>query len=193
MAVKTNDFSLVQKLIEMGSEIDALNKNNQSPLHISISNKIFEIFDFLISKNANIQLNSNGSLIYLACEANDLKTVEFLLQMGLDINEKNIKNGETPLHISVIKKNLEIIKLLISNGSDINLLNNDLESPIFHAIKGKDIDIIKFLIQNGSNLLLLSKNKDSILHIACDINDSEIIKLLLSNGAYSNNYNNVNF
>ena len=44
---------------------------------------------------------------------------------------QNIKDGKTPLHLSIEKQNIDIALLLLGNGADINA--ND-KVPIFKLI-----------------------------------------------------------
>lgn len=77
----------------------------------------------------------------------------------------------------------DTLKLLISEGHDINKRNRKGKLPIFFAIQNGQIDIVKILIENGADLTLQDQYAGAPLHNAAFIGDIEIAKLLLAAGA----------
>lgn len=68
--------------------------------------------------------------LHRAIKGNELKLVKQYLQDDLDgINAPN-SNGDTPLHLAVQNGNPDIIRLLLANGADQNVLNNQKKAPI---------------------------------------------------------------
>lgn len=60
-----------------------------------------------------------------AVKNNDINKINSILKSGkADINSKD-KYCETALMIASCKGNLEIVKLLVDNGADINIKNNN--------------------------------------------------------------------
>jgi ankyrin repeat protein len=52
---------------------------------------------------------------------------------------------QTPLHLAVIKDNVELIKLFVSNGADITLVDEKNLTALDYAKDENNIDIIEFL------------------------------------------------
>lgn len=81
-----------------------------------------------------------------------LKLLKFLISATkIDVNIKtsnpSCKEHRTPLHLAVLMKNIEIIKLLLNHdGIDINAVNKDGKKPIDYT----DDDEIKKLINEKS-------------------------------------------
>lgn len=67
----------------------------------------------------------------------------------------------TPLIMAIEKKQIEIVKLLIKKGADINMPSSNGKLPLIYAIDNKDIELIKLLIENGAKI----KSDDSWLEI----------------------------
>ena len=52
---------------------------------------------------------------------------------------------QTPLHIAVLKENLDIIKILLEEGADINQVDEKNLTPLDYARDEKNERIILFL------------------------------------------------
>ena len=90
----------------------------------------------------------------------------------------------TDIHTAVILGNLEAVKYLITNGTDIN----DAEaeggsSPLISAALFGKTEIARFLIESGADLNFRNNDGSTALHTAAFLCRSEIVTLLLENGA----------
>ena len=108
-----------------------------------------------------------------ACYQEDIETIQQIL---LTTTKSTLNNYMwsylgwiTVLHIACIKSNLNMIKLLITNGADANLIvhkyrknnyNDNNMIPLFF-VPQKQKDIIKYLIENSS----FTQTKDVALQI----------------------------
>ena len=70
-------------------------------------------------------------------------------------------------------KNLEIVRILIEHGSEINALANRKEglnsstwSPLCGAVQKANLELVKLLIENGAELNPKTKNSGVPLHFA---------------------------
>lgn len=62
-----------------------------------------------------------------------------------------IKNGESALHLAVTSGNVEIVKILIEQGCDVNAQTIDGITPLFLAQRENNVEIIGFLLENGAS------------------------------------------
>jgi hypothetical protein len=76
-----------------------------------------------------------------------------------------------------------LIKLLISDGADINKDDADGRTPLEHATKTNNVDAIKFLISNGADVNKANSYGRTPLDYAIKKNNVDMIKFLISNGA----------
>jgi ankyrin repeat protein len=132
-----------------------------------------------------------------------------LLQKKANIFLKD-DNGDTALTYAVIGGNIEIIKLFLSKGLNINGTGGGGWSPLMTAVNdaysgksflnGKD-EVIQFLINNKASINYQDESGYTALMLAVDgegdcygetaiTSDLEIIKLLIKNGANVNLKNN---
>ena len=66
-------------------------------------------------------------------------------------NKKDGKNGNTTLHIAAQNGHLDLCKLLVSKGADVNAQNAGGNTPL-HMVTSYDIDDVKaYLEEQGAN------------------------------------------
>ena len=82
-------------------DINALNKNKETPLLTAIDNKAEECGEYMIKLGCDINLRNKGDLspLMLAAKNGNKKIFEILVNKGANINDKNIL-GATPLSLA---------------------------------------------------------------------------------------------
>ena len=58
----------------------------------------------------------------------------------------------TPLHRAVFDGHLDVYKLLIQHGADVNTKNEDGWTPLYWAVFEGYLEICKVLIEHGSDV-----------------------------------------
>lgn len=94
------------------------------------------------------------------CSTNDLELVKLFLPTVKNIN---------PLFMFAVKsKNIEMVKMFIEAGADVNFQDLEFENdnnrrlfktPLKIAIDNNDLEMVKFLHQNGANLDFVDKSE----------------------------------
>jgi hypothetical protein len=79
---------------------------------------------FLIFQIIFVNAQNYSKDFFKACKSKDLKTVKEYLDKGIDLERKN-ENGNTALMISSSPFNLDVVKLLVENGANLNAFNNE--------------------------------------------------------------------
>ncbi|KAJ8919026.1 hypothetical protein NQ315_016931 [Exocentrus adspersus] len=127
----------------------------------------------------------NTLLVYGVLKAvveGNLKKVKYLVRQGNSINI-NDSSGNTPLHVAVIKNNIEILDFLLSQDSiDLNLQNFCGETPLLLAIKEEKIDAAKKLIHAGANVNIPNNEDVTPLHLS--VTHPDLAHLLIRCGAF---------
>ncbi|KAH0546083.1 85/88 kDa calcium-independent phospholipase A2 [Cotesia glomerata] len=96
---------VVNALIEMNCDINALNFDGRTALHIMVMRKRLDCVMALLSHMANINLadNHGDTPLHLAVQkGGSLSVVQMLIGFGADIDAKNFKN-ESPRHLVELK------------------------------------------------------------------------------------------
>ncbi|MFJ8513445.1 ankyrin repeat domain-containing protein [Lysinibacillus xylanilyticus] len=118
-----------------------------------------------------------------AVENNDVEKVEKILQdPSYSINETNDK-GETPLLIATHKNYIEVAKLLIEAGADINQQDNIQDSAYLYAGAQGKTEILKYMIEHAEpNQNIVNRYGGNALIPAAEKGHLNNVKLLLLDG-----------
>ena len=94
----------------------------------------------------------------------------------MDINAKN-KYNSTALMNASDKGHLEIVKHLLENEADINIINKDGDNALMCASFGRNnVEVVKYLIKNNAKVNIENKEGKTALDLAAN---EEIRKLLI--------------
>lgn len=106
-----------------------------TPLHWATLDNYLENVIFLLDNNAGIQADHMGETpLHLSSMNGHFEITEKLLLIGgKDFINVQSQEGNTALHFAVMNSHKRIISLLLSNGADPNILNNQNLSPIIIA------------------------------------------------------------
>ncbi|WP_410542233.1 FxSxx-COOH system tetratricopeptide repeat protein [Wolbachia endosymbiont of Tetranychus urticae] len=85
-----------------------------------------------------------------------------------------------PLLQAVQSGNLEEVKSLVQNGSDINAQDANGTMPLCHAAYSGHVNIVDFLLEKGADITKTSNNGNTPLHIASNKGNTKAVKILLA-------------
>lgn len=163
IAVAQENIVMVQKFVHLmtisGKNVDKYNKSLQTPLHLAVELQFDQAVSVLLMAGANPSLvnNEGDSAVHLAVKHNTINNLALMLiksQHKADINARNFE-GLAPLHLAVIKNQIEMVKVLIRCGADINIQDGKSgRTPLFHAVEGNQLALVMLFRQCNANLEL---------------------------------------
>ena len=193
-AVKKADVEQVRLLIAEGADVDAKwgdinNKNEEedtsswrpwrtkrTSLGYAVEAGKLEVVKLLVEAGADVNAGGWPPLCQ-AVDENNTAIAEYLIDHGANVNAPQ---NWTPLQEApYISNNIEMVKLLITRGADINA---GPWTALHESISNGRRDIVELLIQRGADVNAKDKGGYTPLYYA----DSNSVNLLIANGADMN-------
>lgn len=125
-AIYYGHLEIVKFLIENGANFENSDKD-KNPIYLCCFNGDYDIVKYLIDNDCFIDSeNSIGETpLIVSCKGNHTEIVEYLIRKGANLNIRDTQKGFTALHVSAIMDNINLVKLLVENGCDINAINHE--------------------------------------------------------------------
>ena len=150
-----SDIEVAKLLIDRGLNANARDERGNNPLHYYYEEtpSNLDIMAYLIESGADVNaVDNNGETpLHAMIRYNHFNQVELLLQKGSNVNTKD-SYSNYPLHSAVFhgEDGVELAKLLISNGADINASNGRGWTPLDVVLEHEIPKMGEFLATQGA-------------------------------------------
>ena len=98
--------------------------------------------------------------------------------------------GCTPLHAAIQRNHQEVVKFLLANGADPDLMTEHGLCPLDIAIFAGDLDLATTLLAHQASVNRSDKNGNTLAMLAASNGDFDILCVLVDKGASTNRCNN---
>ena len=169
----------INDLIELGANLDWINDQGNSVLHIAVHNQKNDLVKLFLKKgvDANIRDTWNETPLHWAVRHNDLHLIKILFKYGSDVNVMDIV-GRTPLIFAVHSNNIGLVRFLLKKGADPNIQDDDNWTALFWAVRHRSIKIVKALISSGADRNICDEHNMTALDVSEMRGYTEISKVL---------------
>lgn len=132
-----------------------------------------------------IYSSQKGYYELLKCMLTTLRSVIDIEENGIIVSDftNKVIIGATALWAASLGGHLEVVKLLIDNGADVNHGTKTRSTPLRSAAFHNRVHVISYLIEKGADLNATNVAGQSPLMIAALRNNKSAVKLLASCGA----------
>ncbi len=149
-AVQDNDIDKVKLLFSDKININQKNEKRNTAFFYAAYNSNIDMMKFLFEKKANPELDIPLHAVLLNDETKEtekIRSIEYLLSIGLNVNENNFRYN-TILHIASEKGYINIVKFLLSNKADGLLKghSNFRLTSIQTALLAGQYDVFKYFL-----------------------------------------------
>lgn len=121
--------------------------------------------------------------LYRSARAGDLDGCRGFIKRGVDVNERDFDDNDTPLHYAVRHYHNVCVQFLLDSGADPCIKNKfDGYNPLQYAVRYYNITALRLLLERHPNCLnCQDKWARTLLHQAI-YGDISYLKLLLEYG-----------
>lgn len=146
---------MVQLLLDNGADINSKSRFGLTPVMYA---KQEDVTRLLLTKNPDLTAVTPDlrTVLHFAGMKGNVVLAEEVLKVfaeqGKSVDTPD-KTGKSALHLAAEHGPPAMVKWLVENGSDVNLLDKDGCSPLVAA---RDLETIRFLIQSGADMHFLS-------------------------------------
>lgn len=102
---------------------------------------------------------------------------------GTVVNTRDLKNGETALHIVVARRDLTWLNFILAKGGKPDLTNNAGDTPLMLATQLRWADGVSLLLAHGASVDKANDNGETPLIRAVQLRDLAMARLLVAQGA----------
>ena len=193
-SARQGDIASAKLMLEHGADVNQQTEGGWTPLLTAVQNRYYKLATFLLERGADPKIQNHGgwSPLYIATD------------------NRNIEGGDYPTRKPDMD-HLEIIKLLIDRGADVNTrmhsstetrtvfthqwLYEDGATPFLRAAQSSDLVLMKLLLEHGADPKLNTDDGTTPLMVASGIGwvegvtyewsrdaNAETVKMLLGLG-----------
>lgn len=107
--------------------------------------------EMLLEGDAKVTLDSAHEVLRTAAKTNNCKVIDSILMkvIGLNINDKDPKTGNTALMLASENGNYEAVADLVANGAFIGSENNIGDTALMLAAKNGHLEVVRYLCTVG--------------------------------------------
>ena len=117
-----------------------------------------------------------------AVRENRIDDVKELLSNGADVNAKDMYGGNTGLHWAARQGLAAMARLLIANGANPNVRNDENETPLFWAAGEGQKELVVLLLAHGANVNAVARGGWTPLRWAEAQKQDEVARILAAAG-----------
>jgi len=104
-----------------------------------------------------------------------------LVTTGTNVNARDVF-GNTPLHFAVGKGHEAVVKMLLQNGAEVNIANEDLWTPLHLAATEGRARLAEILLENGAHINAKDTQGRTPLALAQYLGRTEVVNVLRQHG-----------
>ncbi|KAL6268501.1 hypothetical protein P5V15_001633 [Pogonomyrmex californicus] len=185
-AVKDNRSALLDRMIELGSDVGARNNDNYNALHIAAMYSREDVVKLLLSKRGVDPYATGGprqqTAVHLVASRQTGTATSILRALlgaaGRDIRLKVDGKGKIPLLLAVEAGNQSMCRELLAQQAPDQLRATTPagDSALHLAARRRDIDMVRILVDYGAAVDMQNGDGQTALHIASAEGDETLVK-----------------
>ncbi|KAI0226877.1 Transient receptor potential cation channel subfamily A member basal [Lamellibrachia satsuma] len=176
----------MQELVKRKAEIDATNKEEQTPLHLAAKHGNTKVVKELVKNNDKLVSHKDEderTPLHLAASNGHSMTALALIEAKANVAAKN-RAFWTPLHCAADKGNSEVVKVLLEAGAPLDTSDRNKETPLMVACSRGHVSVVNMLIQKGANVALKDRKDMNCLDLAIKKGHQDVALALMNSSQW---------
>ncbi|KAG8181980.1 hypothetical protein JTE90_014359 [Oedothorax gibbosus] len=193
-AAREGDLKEVKDLYNQGVPVESRDGDNYTPLHWAARRGRYEVVEYLISRNCDLNPRENlGRTPALLAAYVGWQTQSdvlwLLIRNGADVKCGDSENW-TLLHRVSERNWVRLAQHILETVQvDVNVAMANGQTPLMIAARQGCFEVAALLIRSGANVNCIDNRRRTALHYAakeCQILHSKIVDILLAEGCLLN-------
>ena len=118
------------------------------------------------------------SALLEASQSGNNEAVQFLLDLGVNINNRN-SAGRTALMLACVARHEDVVQTLLSAGAEVDIHDSAGQTALIFACVSGSLVIICSLLSAKTDPNLQNRNGNTAIHLACSMGNRELVNLLI--------------
>ena len=137
----------VERLVSAGTAVDFADPEQRTPLMVAAFNGHTPVIQFLVEKGAKLDArDSNGRTALMYASSGPFEeAVAYLLEQGAAVNAQGTLEGFTALMTAASEGLLEVVRLLLANGADPSVVDEDGDTAASFARQNGHTEVLALL------------------------------------------------
>ena len=114
-------------------------------------NQTSSISEETLDNQAAVEVKEPANSIWISAKKGDIESIKQHIAFGTDLNSKGSSRNETALIIASCQGHSDIVELLINNGVNLDIQNDEGVTAQFCAVFFGQTEIVQLLYDAGSN------------------------------------------
>lgn len=179
MAARTGRLDVVEALLARGAKPDVADPNyRQTPLMVAARLGHADIVKLLLKQGARVdaQTRTGRTLAFRLPSSNAGSKGEGIVRGGWPERgqRESTPGAKTPLLYAAREGHLEVVKLLLGAGANIEKPDADGVTPLLMAVLNGRIAVARYLMEHGANVKAADWYGQTPLFAAVDLRDLDV-------------------
>ncbi|XP_060068797.1 poly [ADP-ribose] polymerase tankyrase-like [Ylistrum balloti] len=175
-----SDFPGLRMILEKKPDLELKNLDGKTALAVAVEKQSKEAVEILLAAGANpnttfpLDKETTVTVLTTAAKLGNPDLVRQLVKAKAQVDCRNSKNKQSPLHLAVANRNnesnaVDMVQVLLSGGADVNSVDINKCTPLHMAVSfnsgtsNASTDLEELLISQGANVF--AKDIDSRMPI----------------------------
>ncbi|GIY72033.1 ankyrin repeat and SOCS box protein 5 [Caerostris darwini] len=182
-ACEQSDVDLAEMLIYYGANINAVDRDNRTPLLTACRWSSNPCVEFLVNLGADVNIApDNDTVLHTSCIRGFPEYTALLIRAGANL-DVNYHNRGTPLYNAAFSCQPLCARILLRAGALVNLaIPVDRDTPLHVAAIEADLEVAKVLIEFGADVYARNDENKTPVDIL-DEREGELYNLLVQTAA----------